>query len=498
MPQYILAIDQGTTSTRALIFDEEARVVASAQKELAQSFPQPGWVEHDPEEIWQATLRVCGEALESAKLSASDITAAGIVNQCETTVVWERATGRAVADAIVWQCRRTADRCAELIQDGHLRDISARTGLVVDAYFSATKLEWLLDRIPSGRARAREGELCFGTIDSWLLFRLTGGEVHATDITNASRTMLLNIHDGQWDERLLDLFQVPEQMLPEVRPSAFEFGIISGDLLGAEIPINGMAGDQHAALFGQACFRTGMSKCTYGTGAFLLTNTGNRPVTSNSGLLTTVAWQTGGNRVYALEGSIFSTGATVQWLRDGLGAINSAAESELLATMLSNNEGVYFVPAFVGLGAPHWDPDARGTISGLTRGSTAAHISRAALESTAYQVREVLEAIEYDSGRSSSGPLRVDGGQTENAFLMQFQADILDRPIDVAPIPDMTALGAAFLAGLTVGVWDGEADLEATWSASRTYEPQMRYTQRSSLYDGWRQAVKQARMRRAE
>jgi len=498
MPKYILAIDQGTTSTRALIFDDEARVVASAQKELSQSFPEPGWVEHDPEEILQATLRVCREALESAKLSASDITAAAIVNQRETTVVWERATGRAVADAIVWQCRRTANRCAELINDGHLRDISTRTGLVVDAYFSATKLEWLLDRIPNGRQRAEEGELCFGTIDSWLLFRLTGGEVHATDITNASRTMLLNIHDGQWDETLLDLFNVPYEMLPEVRPSAFEFGSMSPDLLGAPIPINGMAGDQHAALFGQACFRTGMSKCTYGTGAFLLTNTGNRPVTSDSGLLTTIAWQTGGNRDYALEGSIFATGATVQWLRDGLGAINSAAESEALATMLGDNEGVYFVPAFVGLGAPHWDPDARGTITGLTRGSTAAHITRAALESTAYQVREVLEAIERDSGRKSSGPLRVDGGQTENAFLMQFQADILDREIDVAPIPDTTALGAAFLAGLTAGVWDGEADLEATWSASHTYEPQMRYTQRSSLYDGWRQAVKQARVGRAE
>ncbi len=498
MPSHILAIDQGTTSTRAIVFDEEARPVASAQVELEQFFPEPGWVEHDATEILGSTISVCRQAVERAGLELDEITGIGIANQRETTVVWERDTGRPLANAIVWQCRRTAQRCAELVRDGRSGDIRTRTGLVVDAYFSATKLEWLLDRIPNGRQRAEDGDICFGTIDTWLLYRLTGGRDFFTDVTNAARTMLLNIHDLEWDETLLDLFGVPIEMMPEIRPSASEFGLTDPAVFGAAVPIAGMAGDQQAALFGQACFRAGMSKCTYGTGAFLLTNTGNRPADSENGLLTTLAWQLGGNRTYAIEGSIFNTGGTAQWLRDGLGIVLDVAETDELARVVESNEGVYLVPAFVGLGAPYWDPDARGTITGLTRGTGTPHIARAALESTAYQVRDVLQAVTADTGRNPSGPLRVDGGQTANTFLMQFQADILDREIEVAPIPETTALGAAFLAGLTLGVWDGEADLEHYWTPSATYEPQMRYTQRSSLYDGWRQAVKQARVGRAE
>jgi glycerol kinase len=493
MASHILAIDQGTSSTRAIVFDPEAKPVASAQVELEQHFPQPGWVEHDATEILNSTISVCRQAVERAGLALDEIAGIGIANQRETTVVWERASGRPVANAIVWQCRRTAERCAELVRDGLSGDIRTRTGLVVDAYFSATKLEWLLERIPNGRRRAEDGDLCFGTIDTWLLYRLTGGQTHATDVTNAARTMLLNIHDLEWDETLLDLFGVPVEMLPEIRPSASEFGITDAEVFGTAIPIAGIAGDQHAALFGQACFRAGMSKCTYGTGAFLLTNTGNRPAESENGLLTTLAWQLGGNRTYALEGSIFTTGATVQWLRDGLGIVLDVSETDELARTVDSNEGIYLVPAFVGLGAPYWDTDARGTITGLTLGASGAHLARAALESTAYQVRDVLQAVAADTGRKASGPLRVDGGQTANTFLMQFQADILDREIEVAPISETTALGAAFLAGLTLGVWDGEADLEHYWTPSARYEPQMRGSERERLYSGWRQAVRQAR-----
>ena len=488
---HILAIDQGTTSTRAIVFDSEARPVGSAQIELTQHYPQPGWVEHDPEEILWAVVEVCRKALAGAGLGFPDIAALGIANQRETTVLWDRKTGKPVANAVVWQCRRTTDMCADLVNAGHGPDIRARTGLVIDPYFSATKLRWLLDRVPDGQKCAEAGELCFGTVDSWLLYKLTGGRVHATDATNASRTMLLNLHDLSWDEALMGLFNVPEAVLPEVRPSSGEFGVSDAGVLGAELPISGIAGDQHAALYGHACFKQGMAKCTYGTGAFVLANAGRKPNLSGHGLIATLAWQTGGRRVYALEGSIFSTGAAVQWLRDGLGIVASAQDTESMAQLVVDNGGVYFVPAFVGLGAPHWVPDARGSIVGLTRGVTKEHIVRAALEATAYQVRDVLDAMGKDAG-ASGDPLRVDGGQAANAFLMQFQADILDRPVETAAVRETTALGAAFLAGLAAGVWESEAELRELWSASRVYEPSMSASVRERLYAGWQQALRQS------
>lgn len=564
------------------MFDaQDARPVASAQVELKQYFPQPGWVEHDPIEIADAAISVARQAIERAGLRPGtapaksgragsldrlgttpgrrgpDIACIGITNQRETTVVWERATGRPVSNAIVWQCRRTAEMCRALEAQGHGPDIRTRTGLVLDAYFSASKLRWLLDGGPSSwpdrtkgkselQRRAEDGELCFGTIDSWLLFRLTmrgdaagqtgvpsqargvpprspgqapspGGPgprhrvsqegrvtsaVHATDSTNASRTMLLNLHDLRWDPALLSLFDIPEVMLPEVRPSASTFGVTAPGIFGAEIPVTGMAGDQHAAFYGQACFEPGIVKCTYGTGAFVLSATGHRPPApaaaaqgDGHGLISTLGWEAGPRRMYALEGSVFTTGGAVQWLRDDLGIINGASEASALAGSVEDNGGVYFVPAFVGLGAPHWDAGARGTVTGLTRGTGRAHIARAALEAAAFQVRDVVGAMDRAARRSSSDhPLRADGGQTASGFLMQFQADILGRPVEVSAVPEASACGAALLAGRGSGIWQSEREVAALWQAGARYEPQMSEGKRFSLLAGWNDAVRRARL----
>ena len=477
------------------MFDDEANILASAQQELRQIFPEPGWVEHDPIEIFHAAVDVSKLAVARAGLQVTDIAAIGITNQRETTVVWERDTGRPVANAIVWQCRRTTEICDLLEKQGLSEEIRQITGLVIDPYFSGTKLRWLLDTVPDGQRRAEDGELCFGTIDSWLMFKLSGGRSHVTDITNASRTMLLNLHDLQWDPDMLSMLDVPHEMLPEVLPSAGDFAVTDESVIGTELPITGVAGDQHAALYGQACFEQGMAKCTYGTGAFVLTNTGARSVEAKEGgLLSTTAFQVGTKRTYAIEGSVFVTGATVQWLRDGIGAISDASETEMLAEEAVDNGGVYFVPAFVGLGAPHWDANARGAISGLTRGTTRAHVVRAALEATAYQVKDVVDVMDNLVGRRRKDrPMRVDGGQTANHFLMQFQADMLDRPVEVSAIQETTALGAAFLAGRGAGVWRSDADVAKLWRASETFEPSMSAGRRQSLYAGWLDAVRKVR-----
>ncbi len=488
---YILALDQGTTSTRAIVFDGDGQPVSSSQIDLIQHYPKPGWVEHDPEAIADAAVTVCRKAVESAELDFADITCMGITNQRETTVVWERETGRPVANAIVWQCRRTAETCRQLADAGYERDIRQTTGLVLDPYFSATKIKWLLDWLPNGQHMAEDGELCFGTVDSWLIYRLTAGAVHATDVTNASRTMLLNLHDLQWDPELLSLFDIPETMLPEVRPSAGEFGVTDPSVFGVDIPITGVAGDQHAALYGQACHEQGMAKTTYGTGAFILSNAGAKAPLSPNGLLATLGWQIGARRVYALEGSIFIAGAAIQWLRDELGVLESAEQSDAIADSVEDNDGVYFVPAFTGLGSPHWEPEARGSISGLTRGTSRAHIVRVALEATAYQVRDVVETIDaVGRRRGSAHTMRADGGQTANRFLMQFQADILDRPVEVSAIAETTALGAAFLAGRGYGVWDSEHEIADLWRPAARYEPSMPASRRDSLYAGWREALR--------
>ena len=493
----ILAIDQGTTSTRAIVFNDEAQPIASAQVELRQHYPQPGWVEHDPLEIAEAAVDVSKRAVAQAGLAMTDITAVGITNQRESTVLWERATGRPLANAIVWQCRRTAEMCQGLEMRGYGETVRQATGLVMDPYFSATKLRWLLDSVPGAQQRAEAGELCFGTVDTWLMYRLTGGVSHVTDVTNASRTMLLNLYDFEWDPEMLSLFDVPREVLPQVLPSAGDFGVTDGDVFGAELPVTGIAGDQHAALYGQACFDSGMAKCTYGTGAFVLTNTGGSPVTSKEGgLLSTAGWQIGARRTYAVEGSIFSTGATVLWLRDGLDLISNATETELLAEEAGDSDGVYFVPAFVGLGTPHWDASARGAISGLTRGTTRAHIVRAALESTAYQVKDVMDVMDSVAGRRRHDrPLRADGGQSRNSFLMQFQADMLDRPVEVSAVQETTALGAAFLAGRGAGVWRSESELAGLWQATERFEPQMGDGKRMTLYAGWLDAVSKTKTR---
>lgn len=494
MPEHILAIDQGTTSTRAVVFDTLATLVGSAQVELAQHFPQPGWVEHDPIEIAEAAVSVAKQAIGRAQLAPDDIAAIGIANQRETTIIWERSTGRPVANAIVWQDRRTAEICIDIAKSDHAENIRKITGLVVDPYFSATKIMWLLATIPNGQARAEAGELCFGTVDSWLLWRLTNGAVHATDATNASRTMLLNLHDLQWDPEMLDLFDIPEIMLPEVRGTADDFGVTDKSVFGTEIPITAMAGDQHAALYGLACFKNGQIKCTYGTGAFVLANKGTTaPIqksgAGDAGLLATLGFRIGSRKTYAVEGSVFVTGATVQWLRDGLGVISNAPETVDMAMNVGSNEGVYFVPAFVGLGAPHWQPDATGSITGLTRGSDRNHIVRAALESTAYQVKDVVDAMEAGRARSSQ-PLRADGGQSTNPFVMQFQADILDRPVEVASVTETTAMGAAFLAGRGLGLWRSDSEIESLWKASFVFEPSMSESERNSLYSGWLEALR--------
>jgi glycerol kinase len=494
----ILAIDQGTTSTRAIVFERTGRPVASAQREFEQHYPQDGWVEHDPETIWQDTLRVCRDALAAAKLEAAAIAAIGIANQRETVVLWERATGRPVHRAIVWQDRRTADRCRRLVDDGHEALVRASTGLVIDPYFSASKLAWLLDEVAHARVAAERGELAFGTIDSFLLWRLTGGRVHATDASNASRTMLYNIHRQDWDDDLLRLLGIPRAVLPEVKDCSGLFGATPADLLGAPLPVTGMAGDQQAATIGQACLRPGMVKSTYGTGCFALLNTGAAPVTSSNRLLTTIAYRIDGEVTYALEGSIFVAGAAVQWLRDGLKLIGQASESEPLAASIPGTGGVYLVPAFVGLGAPIWDPHARGTIVGLTRSTGIAEIVRATLEAVGYQTRDLMLAMQADlpdgSGPDAKGEaaLRVDGGMVANSWLCQFLADILDVPVERPVVTETTALGAAYLAGLAVGLYPSLESLAEVWQCQRRFEPQMSAAERTRLYAGWLDAIRRS------
>ncbi|WP_029422805.1 glycerol kinase GlpK [Alicyclobacillus macrosporangiidus] len=486
---HVLAIDQGTTSTRAILFDHDGAIVAMAQQEFAQHYPQPGWVEHDPEEIWQTTLHVVRRVLADACVPPAQVAAIGITNQRETTVVWERDSGRPVYPAIVWQSRQTADICRRLQEAGHEPFIRERTGLVVDAYFSASKVQWILDHVSGARERAANGELLFGTIDTWLVWKLSGGKVHVTDYSNASRTMLFNIHDLCWDDDLLGLFGVPAAMLPQVRPSSEVYAHTDPALFdGVSIPIAGIAGDQQAALFGQVCFSPGLAKNTYGTGCFLLMNTGERPMASSHGLLTTIAWGVGGRVEYALEGSVFIAGAAVQWLRDGLRVINTAAESERYAQRVPSSDGVYVVPAFVGLGAPYWDMEARGAVFGLTRGTTREHLVRATLESIAYQSRDVLEAMERDAGVRLSA-LRADGGAAANRFLMQFQADVLGVPVEVPKVTETTALGAAYLAGLAVGFWESQAEIQRNWGLDERYMPRMAQDERDRLYAGWKDAV---------
>jgi glycerol kinase len=488
----ILALDQGTTSSRAIVFDASGAIRAVAQKEFTQIFPRPGWVEHDAEEIWATQVAVAGEAIVRAGLEARDIAAIGITNQRETTVVWDRVTGRPIGNAIVWQDRRTAEHCDLLRARGLEAGVTDRTGLVLDAYFSGTKLAWMLDNVPGARRRAEAGELLFGTVDTWLAWKLSGGAVHVTDPSNASRTLLYNIHTGAWDDELLDMLGVPAGMLPAVRPSSGVVAETGGALFAARIPIAGMAGDQQAALFGQRCTVPGMVKNTYGTGCFMLMHTGSQPIRSRSKLLTTSACQTGAGREYALEGSVFIGGAVVQWLRDGLRIIRSSAEIEPLARSVTDNGGVYFVPAFAGLGSPHWDPYARGTIIGLTRGAGAGHIARAALESIAYQTADLLAAMERDSGIRLK-ELRVDGGAARNDMLMQFQADMLGVPVVRPRIHETTALGAAYLAGLGVGYWKSADELTAQWQAERVFEPAMERARAEALLAKWRKAVERSK-----
>ena len=488
--QYILALDQGTTSSRAIVFDQSGSIKAVAQKEFLQIFPQPGWVEHDPNEIWSTQIGVATEAVSHAGIRIEDIAGIGITNQRETTVVWDRKSGEPIANAIVWQDRRTAAFCDRLKVDGLESLIREKTGLVIDAYFSGSKLRWLLENVPGAREKAEAGDLAFGTVDSWLVWKLTGGTRHITDPSNASRTMLFNIHTGDWDEELLKIFGVPRALLPEVRASSEVYGETSGVLGG--IPIGGIAGDQQAALFGQVCTQPGMVKNTYGTGCFMLMNTGTKVVASTNNLLTTVAWRIGDQTTYALEGSIFIAGAVVQWLRDGLGIIRTSAEVEELASRVPDNGGVYLVPAFAGLGAPHWDQYARGLIVGITRGTTAAHIARAALEGIAYQVCDVLTAMEADSGIKLK-ELRVDGGASSNKLLMQFQANLLGVPVVQPKVSETTALGAAYLAGLAVGYWKDQTTIAAQWGAEHTFKPGMRKGARSGLRARWKKALRRAK-----
>lgn len=489
---YILALDQGTTSSRAILFDKEGRQLGQLHREFRQIYPQPGWVEHDALEIWESQLAVAQELLQRHGLTAADIAAIGITNQRETTVIWDRTTGRPLHNAIVWQCRRTAAVCDDLAAAGWAEPVREKTGLVLDAYFSGTKLKWLLDHVPGARVRAERGDVLFGTIDTWLVWKLTGGRVHVTDYSNASRTMLFNIRTLDWDDDLLSALDIPRAMLPDVRPSSEVYGVTDAALLGREVPVAGIAGDQQAALFGQGCFRPGMAKNTYGTGCFLLMHTGTEPVPSEHGLLTTIAWGLGGRVEYALEGSVFIAGAAVQWLRDELQIISAAAETEALAMSIRDTGGVYLVPAFTGLGAPHWDPYARGTIVGLTRGSGRAELVRAALESICYQTRDVLDAMAAEAGTPLAA-LRVDGGASANNFLMQFQADMLGVPVDRPVVTETTALGAAYLAGLAVGYWADQDEIARKWQAELRFTPAMVDGERARLYDGWRRAVARAR-----
>jgi len=491
MSRFILALDQGTTSSRAIVFDGAGTPVATAQKEYRQIYPQPGWVEHDPNDIWSSQIGVAAEAIAKAGIKAADIAALGITNQRETTLIWDRATGQPIYNAIVWQCRRTADICQALKAAGHADLIRERTGLVIDAYFSGTKAAWILDHVDGARDRANRGELAFGTVDTWLMWNLSGGKLHITDVSNASRTMLYNIHTGDWDADMLALLNVPREILPTVKPSSEVYGETEVGLFGAPIPLSGMAGDQQAATFGQTAFTEGMVKNTYGTGCFMLMNTGKRAIASPGGLLTTVGWRVNDQTIYALEGSVFIAGAAVQWLRDEMKLVSSSAESEDLAKSVADTGGVYMVPAFVGLGAPHWDGYARGAIVGLTRGSNRAQIVRATLEAIAYQTRDVVEVMTHDAGLKLEA-LRVDGGVTKNSWLMQFQADMLGVPVQVPATAETTALGAAYLAGLAVGYWKDQDEIAAQWKVARHFEPSMSHDQRDKLYHGWQRAVERS------
>ncbi|WP_173689725.1 glycerol kinase GlpK [Caloramator fervidus] len=488
MMKYILALDQGTTSSRAIVFDKEGRIIGVCQKEFKQIYPKPGWVEHDPVEILESQIFVAKEVLRKTNIKPEDIAAIGITNQRETTVVWDKNTGKPVYNAIVWQCRRTASICDELKAKGLSEVIRNKTGLVIDAYFSATKIKWILDNVEGVREKTKKGEVLFGNIDTWLIWNLTGGKVHVTDYSNASRTMLFNINSLEWDKDILKELDIPEGMLPKVCPSSYVYGYTSKDIFGVEIPISGDAGDQQAALFGQACFLPGMAKNTYGTGCFMLMNTGEKLVHSNNGLLTTIAWGINGKVEYALEGSIFIAGAAIQWLRDELKLIENAAESERYATSVKDSNGVYVVPAFVGMGAPYWDMYARGAILGLTRGANKAHIIRATLESIAYQTRDVLEVMQQDSGIKLKN-LKVDGGAVVNNFLMQFQADILGVNVLRPVVTETTALGAAYLAGLSVGYWKDTDEISSKWKVDKAFEPLMDERTRQERYSGWKKAV---------
>ena len=490
--QYILALDQGTTSSRAILFDQAGTIRDIAQKALTPLFPRPGWVEQDANEIWSSQATAVTEVLAQAGLSSSDVSALGITNQRETTLIWDRETGQPIYNAIVWQDRRTASLCDALKQQGLEPFFRDKTGLVIDPYFSGTKIRWLLDTVPGARAKAEAGRLAFGTVDTWLVWQLTQGKKHITDVTNASRTLLLNIRTGEWDQELLDILHIPRHLLPEVRSSSQVYAETSTDLFATAVPLSGMAGDQHAALFGQMCTTPGMVKNTYGTGCFMLMQTGEQPVTSQNNLLTTAAWRYDGRTQYALEGSVFIAGAVVQWLRDGLGIIKSSAEVEALAASVLDMGGVYLVPAFSGLGAPHWDPYARGSLFGLTRGSTAAHIARAALESIAYQSMDVLTAMEADAGQRLT-QLRVDGGASVNNLLMQFQADILGVPVVRPKITETTALGVAYLAGLAVGYWKDPGEIASQWQIDRVFEPDLSPERREELKAGWAKAVNRAK-----
>lgn len=491
--QYILALDQGTTSSRAIVFDKKGSIISTAQKEFKQIYPKAGWVEHDGNEIWSTQAGVAAEAITGANLNGSNIAAIGITNQRETTLIWDRKTGKPVYNAIVWQDRRTSDYCDELKKEkGLIEKVQQKTGLILDSYFSGTKIKWILDNVDGVRKRAENGELAFGTMDSWLVWNFTRGEKHITDVTNVSRTMIFNIHDLQWDKELLEILDIPESLLPDVKQSSEVYGETKTTIFATKVPIAGIAGDQQAALFGQRCIESGMVKNTYGTGCFMMMNTGEKPIKSENNLLTTIAWQVDGKVEYALEGSIFIAGAVVQWLRDELGIIRKSADVEKLAASVDDNDGVYLVPAFAGLGAPHWDQHARGTMVGITRGSNAGHIARAALEGIAYQVMDVLKAMEADSGIEIQ-ELRVDGGATANNLLMQFQSDILRAPVVRPKTLETTALGAAYLAGLAVGYWKDHEEINDQWQMDRKFQPEMDRDEALKLVKDWARALKAAK-----
>ncbi|MDU4935490.1 MAG: glycerol kinase GlpK [Peptostreptococcaceae bacterium] len=490
--KYIMALDQGTTSSRAILFDKEGNIIATSQKEFTQIYPKPGWVEHNAMEIWGSQSGVMREVLETNSISPDEIAAIGITNQRETTIVWDKNTGKPIYNAIVWQCRRTSEICDEIEANGYKDMIKDKTGLILDAYFSGTKIKWILDNVEGAREKAENGELLFGTVDTWLIWNLTRGKVHVTDYSNASRTMLYNIKELKWDDEILELLNIPKSMLPEVKPSSCIYGNTDEQMLaGAQIPIAGCAGDQQSALFGQTCFEEGSAKNTYGTGCFMLMNTGEKPVESKNGLLTTIAWGVDGKVEYALEGSIFVGGAVIQWLRDELKILYNAKQSEFYATSVEDTNGVYVVPAFTGLGAPHWNMYARGCVMGLTRGANREHLVRASLESIAYQVKDVLHAMEEDSGLKLAG-LKVDGGASANNFLMQFQSDILDTNINRPKVVETTALGAAYLAGLAVGFYSSKDDIKNSWIIDKEFKPNMEEAKRANLYKGWKRAVQRS------